>query len=85
MKEFNYVLKDENGIHARPAGMLVKQVSNFESDVKIAKGDKTADAKRIFSLMGLGAKKGDEVHVSISGSDEEKAVKVLEKFFLENF
>ena len=85
MKEFNYILKDENGIHARPAGILVKQASKFESDIKVAKGEKVADAKRIFSLMGLGAKKGDELHISVSGADEEEVVEILEKFFAENF
>lgn len=85
MKEFNYVLTDENGIHARPAGILVKEASKFKSEVKISKGDKVADARRIFSLMGLGAKKGDELHISISGEDEEEVSKKLEKFFSENF
>lgn len=85
MKEFNYVLTDENGIHARPAGILVKEASKFKSEVKISKGDKVADARRIFSLMGLGAKKGDELHISISGEDEEEVSQKLEKFFSENF
>lgn len=85
MKEFNYVLTDENGIHARPAGILVKEASKFKSEVKISKGDKVADARRIFSLMGLGAKKGDELHISISGEDEEEVSKKLENFFSENF
>lgn len=85
MKEFNYVLTDENGLHARPAGILVKEASKFKSEVKIAKGNKVADAKRIFSLMGLGAKKGDELHVSIFGEDEEEVFDKLEKFFSENF
>lgn len=85
MKEFDYVLTDENGIHARPAGILVKEASKFKSEVKISKGDKVADARRIFSLMGLGAKKGDELHISISGEDEEEVSQKLEKFFSENF
>ena len=50
MKEFKYVITDPEGIHARPAGILVKQAAGYQSDVKIAKGEKSADAKRISAL-----------------------------------
>ena len=52
MKTFNYTIQDALGIHARPAGILVKQAAGYQSDVKITKGDKTADAKRIFVAAG---------------------------------
>ena len=45
MKEFKYVVTDPEGIHARPAGILVKQAAGYTSSVKITKGDKTADDK----------------------------------------
>ena len=60
MKEFKYVVTDAEGIHARPAGLLVKKAGEFTSSVTIAKGDKSADAKRIFGVMGLGVKTGEE-------------------------
>ena len=43
MKELSYIIKDENGIHARPAGLLVKKAGNFKSSVKLICGDKSAD------------------------------------------
>ena len=55
MKSFNYVITDEVGIHARPAGMLVKEAKKYESSVTIFKGEKKADAKKLMVLMGLGA------------------------------
>lgn len=85
MKEFNYVLKDDNGIHARPAGILVKEVAKFKSEVKITLREKVADARRIFALMGLGAKKGDELLISVSGEDEDEVTEKLKEFFSENF
>ena len=85
MKEFNYVLKDDNGIHARPAGILVKEVAKFKSEVKVTLREKVADARRIFALMGLGAKKGDELLISVSGEDEDEVTEKLKKFFSENF
>ncbi len=84
MKEFSYVVTDPEGIHARPAGLLVKKAAGYESAVKIKKGDKEADAKRIFGVMGLGVKTGDEITMSAEGADEETAIVELEAFFKEN-
>ena len=84
MKEFKYVITDPEGIHARPAGVLVKQAATYQSSVKIAKGEKSADAKRIFGVMGLGVKTGEEITVTVEGADEEKAAAELETFFKEN-
>mgnify|MGYP002800500918 FL=1 len=84
MKEFKYVITDPEGIHARPAGILVKQAAGYQSTVKIAKGEKSADAKRIFGVMGLGVKTGEEVTITVEGADEEKAIAELEAFFMEN-
>ena len=51
MRAFQYVIKDENGIHARPAGLLVKKVSVLEDCiVTIQKGERSADARKLFAL-----------------------------------
>ncbi len=84
MKEFFYTITDQLGIHARPAGLLVKEASRFESDITLVKDDKAADAKRIFSVMGLGIKQNEKIKISITGPDEEKASSELEKFFKQN-
>ena len=83
MKEFKYVVTDPEGIHARPAGILVKQ-AGYKSAVTIVKGEKSADAKRIFGVMGLGVKTGEEVTIKVDGEDEETATAELEAFFKEN-
>ena len=59
MKTFSYTIKDAQGIHARPAGELVKAAKGFSSEIKIKKGGMSVDAKKIFGIMGLGAKQGD--------------------------
>ena len=84
MKEFKYVVTDAEGIHARPAGLLVKKAVEFTSSVTIAKVDKSADAKRIFGVMGLGVKTGEEVTITADGADEDAAIAELEAFFKEN-
>jgi phosphocarrier protein len=84
MKEFKYVITDEVGIHARPAGLLVKKAKEFTSTIIISKGDKSAKATALMKLMGMGIKKGDEVTVQVEGDDEEAAAAAIEAFLKEN-
>ena len=84
MKEFTYVIKDELGIHARPAGLLVKAAGALKSEVKLAAHQKEVDAKRIMGVMSLGVKNGEEVKVIINGEDEEAGFEALQTFFAEN-
>lgn len=83
MKEFKYTVTDPLGIHARPAGIIVKKVSEYACDVEIKKNEKKADARRIFALMGLGVKGGDSITVVLNGADEEKASAELLKLLSE--
>ena len=84
MKSFTYVIKDSAGIHARPAGLLVKKASEFSSDISVSKGDKKADAKKIFSVMSLAVKCGDEITVTTDGEDENEAINAIGDFLREN-
>ncbi len=83
MKEIKYVIKDELGIHARPAGLLVKEASKFESDILVKTKGKEADAKKILRVMGLLVKQGDEVTVTCEGTDEAAAIESMYHFFTE--
>ena len=85
MREFKYVVTDPEGIHARPAGELVKAVKAFSSDIKIAKGGKAMNCKAIFGIMGLAVKKGDEVTLTFEGADEDAAYEAVSKFMLHEF
>lgn len=84
MREFSYVIKDPVGLHARPAGLLVKKAGEFTSKITIESGGKSAEAKKLIMLMGLGIKQGAEIRCRIEGADEETAQKELKKFFEEN-
>mgnify|MGYP000780466695 CR=1 FL=1 len=83
MKTFEYTIKDELGIHARPAGALVKEAAAFPCSITIAKDGKAADAKRIFGVMGLGVKCGQEIILKTDGDQEEEAIAALGKFLEE--
>lgn len=73
MIELTYKIKGKNGLHARPAGKLVTLAKAFKSDIKIKKGEKTADAKRLLSIMSLGATYDTELTFIINGTDEKEA------------
>ena len=84
MKEFKYVIKDEQGIHARPAGLFVKEAAAFPCKVIIEKDGKEADAKRIVAVMGLAVKCGQEITLKTDGENEEEAMNKLSAFLEEN-
>lgn len=84
MKQFKYVIKDEMGLHARPAGQLVKMVSTLKCNVKLEVNGKTGDAKRIMSVMQLAAKCGDTLLVTCDGEDEAAAAAAIESFLKMN-
>ena len=84
MKEFTHVINDPMGLHARPAGMLVKACAGYASAVTITAPTGKADAKRLMAVMRLAAKQGMELTVSIEGADEEKAATELTAFLEAN-
>lgn len=84
MREFKYIITDPEGIHARPAGELVKAAKEFTCDIKLSKDGKEGDCKRIFGIMGLAVKKDQEVLLTCSGEDEDAAYDALSKFMENN-
>ena len=85
MKKFEYTITDPVGIHARPAGLLVKAAKALDSTVTIEKvGGKSAAATKLMAVMGLGIKQGDTVSVAVEGGSEESNAAAIEKFFQDN-
>jgi phosphocarrier protein len=85
MKSFEYTITDEIGIHARPAGILVKEAKNYQSTITIeTAGGKTADARKLMAIMALGVKHGDTVTIKAEGDDEDNAISGMEDFFKAN-
>ncbi len=84
MKEFTYTIQDEIGLHARPAGLLVKEAKKYESAITIGCKGKSAAATKLMAIMSMGVKQGDEVTVQIDGPDEDAAAAALEIFFRDN-
>ena len=80
MIQFDYTIKDDCGLHARPAGELVKIAASFSSDTTIRKGEKAANAKKLFNVMMLAVKKGENITVQVSGDDEQLASDKIRTF-----
>ena len=90
MKEFQYTVKDACGIHARPAGLLVKvavlakPLATLTSTATLEKGGKTCDLRKLMALMGMGVKQGDTVTIKVEGDDEAACAEAIQKFLSEN-
>ena len=84
MKSFEYTITDPVGIHARPAGVLVKEIKKYASTVTVNKGETSVNALKLMALMGMGIKQGDTIRVDVDGADEETAAAEIEAFFKAN-
>lgn len=85
MKQFQYTVTDPVGIHARPAGLLVKAAKALDSTITVVKGDgKSAVAVKLMALMGLGIKQGNTVTVTVEGGNEDANAAAMEQFFKDN-
>lgn len=84
MKEFTYTIKDPDGMHMRPAGLLAQLAKGFaDTRVTLTKGEQTVAATQVMQLLSLGIKAGSEVVIRVDGVDEGAAVAALEKFMNE--
>ena len=85
MRKFIYTIQDANGVHARPAGLLVKAAKALDSTITLENAaGKSAVATKLIAVMGLGIKQGDTVTVTVEGGDEETSAAAMEKFFSKN-
>lgn len=85
MQSFKYVVKDELGLHARLAGLLVKYVSGCSSEVNLSVHGKTSSAKKLFGVMGLCVKMNDTITFTVTGPEEEADCAKIKRFCEENF
>lgn len=84
MIEFNFTVKDPQGIHARPAGLFVKAATAYPCIISITKEGKTVDAKKLLAMMSLGVKSGETIIVKVEGESEETAAEALKNFLEEH-
>ena len=85
MKKFVYTITDPVGIHARPAGLLVKEAKALDSTITLERADgKSAVVTKLMDIMGLSIKQGDTISVIVEGGSEDANAAAMEQFFKEN-
>ena len=84
MKQFSYVLTNQDALHTRPMSSLMREAKKYQSTVTLSCKGKSAAASKLMAIMGMGVKHGDNVEVTIEGADEDTAAAELQKFFCEN-
>ncbi|MDD3123686.1 MAG: HPr family phosphocarrier protein [Candidatus Izemoplasmatales bacterium] len=81
MKEFNYTINNAMGLHARPAGLMVKIIASHTDSVKIEFKGKVVDAKRLYQVLSLGVKTNEEIKVTVDGETEEETINEIRRMF----
>ncbi len=84
MQTIDYIIRDELGIHARPAGLLVKEAKRFASVITLEGNGKKVEATKLLAIMGMGLKQGATVTITAEGEDEEAAIAAMDQFMKEN-
>ncbi len=69
------IIKNEQGLHMRPAGVFAKAMAKYPCDVKIAVGDKEVNGKSIMNIIGACIKCGTEIEMKCDGEQEAEALK----------
>lgn len=85
MKELKITVKNETGLHSRPADLFVRTAKLYNSKIIVRKGDKLADAKNILRVILLNVSQDDEIVISADGEDEDNAIKDLKRLIESNF
>jgi len=85
MIQFELTINCADGIHARPAGQLVKEAQKYSSAVTLEKSGKTADLKRLFAVLGLNVKQGNTVKIFLEGENEQAEAEALKTYMQQNF
>jgi phosphocarrier protein len=79
----DYIILAPQGMHARPAAVLIKLVKNFRSAVSLKKGDKTIRLNSMLNILSLTIKGGETITVITDGEDEAEAAQSIGLFFTE--
>lgn len=85
MKQFSYVLTKPVTAHARPVGNLMREAARFASSMTLSSGARRAQIRRLRDVLNMGLRSGDEITISIEGSDEEAAVAAIQSCVVEQF
>lgn len=79
MTRASVMIKNEVGLHARPAVVLIQTAQKFKADIRFLKDSRSYNGKSMLSLLSMAAQKGDMLTVTAEGEDEIEAVDALRR------
>ena len=85
MQSFMYTIKTPVGLHARHAGLIVKEAKLYQSSITVIHGERRTDARHLMALMTLGVKQSDVLKVTVEGVDEDVAASKMKALFFKHF
>ncbi|MDR1575390.1 MAG: HPr family phosphocarrier protein [Treponema sp.] len=85
MKQTSIVVKNETGLHSRPADLFVRTAKLYQSTVEVAKGEKKANAKTILKVILLNVCENDTITLTADGPDEDAALEDLRSLVESDF
>lgn len=84
MRTLEHIVQDEYGLHARPASQMAEICKAGKSSVSLRCGDRQADFKRLFTILGAGVQRSETIVLRIEGPDEDEVYAALEAYMKEN-
>ena len=85
MSEVTLTIRNKVGLHARPAALFVQIANQFKSDIKVAHGEREANAKSILTVLTLGVNRGAVITIRAEGGDADQALAALKALIEDNF
>jgi phosphotransferase system HPr (HPr) family protein len=85
MKELSITVRNETGLHSRPADVFVRTAKLYQSNIEVAKGEKKANAKTILKVILLNVCENDEIIITADGPDEDAALADLKALVESDF
>lgn len=79
------VVKNQVGLHARPATFFIQKSNEFKSSIWVEKEERRVNAKSLLGVLSLGITKGTEITIITDGTDEKEAIEALEALIESNF
>lgn len=81
MTKQKVTVKNQTGLHLRPAGIVCRTAMLYKSHINLIYGDTIANAKSVLSVLGAGVKPGDELEITCEGVDEQEALDAMVNLF----
>ena len=85
MSTLSLKIKNETGLHARPATLLAKTAQEYSCDIVVHHAGKSANAKSLISILALGVSCGEEISVDAEGAQAEDALKAIRELVESDF